>query len=144
MNGAKKIFVQSMMISTGILFLNGILAVFQHFSGDGKDIVLLWYHPITIILTGVLCALPTLLLKNRDQWDPKTFLLRVALHALSLYAVILGMGWLFQWYTDAEGCLGVSVVFFLVYAFVWLSSHWLDKQDEKQINQALENIRDQE
>ncbi len=144
MSGAKKIFVQSMMISTGILFLNGILAVFQHFFGDGDDIVLLWYHPITIILTGVLCALPTLLLRNRDQWGRKTFLLRVSLHALTLYAVILGTGWLFQWYTDTEGCVSVSIVFFLVYAFVWLSSHWLDKQDEKQINLALESIRDQE
>ena len=101
-------------------------------------------HPITIILTGILCALPTLLLRNRDQWTRETFALRIALHALALYAVILGMGWLFQWYTDAAGCFGVSVVFFLVYGFVWLSSHWLDKQDEKKINQALEGIRDLE
>ncbi len=144
MNGAKKIFVQSMMISTGILFLNGILAVFQHFSGGGSDMVLQWYHPITIILTGVLCALPTLLLTNRDQWDRKTFARRIALHCLALYAVVIGLGWLCQWYTDPAGFFGVSAVFFLVYAFVWLSSHWLDKQDEKRINQALDGIRDPE
>ena len=38
----------------------------------------------------------------------------------------------------------VSVIFFLVYAFVWLSSLWLDKQDEKKINRALDAIRDEE
>ena len=50
----------------------------------------------------------------------------------------------FNGYTGAAGCFGVSVVFFLLYGFVWLSSHWLDKQDEKKINQALEGIRDLE
>ena len=144
MNGAKKIFIQSMTISTGILFLNGVLAVVRYFSGSGGDLTIKWYHPITIILIGVLCALPTLLLRNSDQWDRKTFFKRVALHALMLYAVILGMGRLLKWYTDAAGCVGVSAVFFPVYAFVWLSGHWLDKQDEKKINQALEGIRDRE
>ena len=67
MNIAKKLFVQSMAIATGILFLNGVNAVIQHFAGN--DIILLWYHPITIVLTGVFCALPTVLLRDADQWD---------------------------------------------------------------------------
>ena len=142
MSIAKKIFVQSMAISTGILFLNGINAVVQHFAGN--DITLQWYHPITIVLTGVLCALPTVLLRDEDQWDRKTFLIRVSVHCVSLCAVVLGAGWLFRWYTDPESLFGVGVVFFLVYAFVWLASHWLDKQDEKKINHALDTIRDDE
>lgn len=142
MNTAKKVYVQSLTISTAILFLNGILAVIQHFAGN--DMVLLWYHPIAIVLTGVFCALPTVLLWDRDQWDRKTLWLRVSLHCLALYAVVVGVGYLFRWYADSEGLAGVSVVFFAVYAFVWLSSHWLDKQDEKKINRALEAIRDRE
>ena len=142
MNAAKKLFVQSTIISTSILFLNGINAVFQHFSGN--DIVLQWYHPISIVLTGVLCSLPTVLLLDWDQWDKKTLRFRVALHCLALYAAVAGAGWLFKWYSDAEGFVGLSVIFFVIYAFVWLSSHWLDKQDEKKINQALDEIRDSE
>ena len=142
MNAAKKLFVQSTIISTSILFLNGISAVFQHFAGH--DIVLQWYHPISIVLTGVLCSLPTVLLLDWDQWDKKTLWFRVGLHCLALYAAVAGAGWLFKWYSDAEGFVGLSVIFFIIYAFVWLSSHWLDKQDEKKINRALDEIRDSE
>ena len=142
MNIAKKIFVQSMAISTGILFLNGINAVIQHFSGN--DITLQWYHPITIVMTGILCALPTVLLRDEDQWDRKTFWIRVSVHCLSLYAIVIGAGRLFGWYTDPVSFISVSIIFFLVYAFVWLTSHWLDKQDEKKINHALDTIRDNE
>ena len=38
----------------------------------------------------------------------------------------------------------MSVIFFVIYVFVWLSSHWLDKRDEKKINRALDEIRDSE
>ena len=74
MNIAKKIFVQSMAISTAILFLNGINAFIQHFAGN--DISLQWYHPVTIVLTGILCALPTVLLRDEGRWDRKTFWIR--------------------------------------------------------------------
>ncbi len=142
MNITKKLFVQSMVISTAILFLNGINAVIQHYAGN--DITLQWYHPVTIVLTGVFCALPTVLLRDMDQWDRKTFWIRVSVHCLLLYAVVIGAGWLFRWYDNTESFISVSVIFFIVYAFVWLSSHWLDKQDEKKINHALDTIRDDE
>lgn len=142
MNIVKKLFIQSMIISTSILFLNGINMVIQHFRGN--DITLLWYHPVTIILTGILCALPTFLLRDSSSWDRKTFWRRVPLHCLSLYAILVGAGRLFGWYEDAEDLIGISVIFFAIYVFVWLSGHWLDKQDEKKINRALDAIRDTE
>ena len=142
MNMVKKLFVQSMIISTSILFLNGINMVIQHLKGN--DLARQWYHPLTIILTAVLCALPTVLLRGSDQWDRKTFWRRVPLHCLVLYAVVAGAGWLFGWYDDAESLISISIIFFIIYVFVWLSSHWLDKQDEKKINQALDTIRDTE
>ena len=142
MSIAKKLFVQSMIISTSILFLNGISMVLQHFAGH--DIVLQWYHPVSIVLTGILCALPTILLRDSDRWDRKTFWVRVPLHCLALYAAVAGAGWLFRWYDNTESWISVSIVFLVVYVFVWLSSHWLDKQDEKKINHALDAIRDTE
>ena len=53
-----------------------------------------------------------------------------------------GLG--FQMVHGREGFIGLSVIFFVIYVFVWLSSHWLDKQDEKKINRALDDIRDKE
>lgn len=142
MKMVKKLFIQSMIISTSILFLNGINMVIQHFAGN--DLTLQWYHPVTIVLTGILCALPTILLRDSDRWDRKTFWFRVSLHCLLLYAVILGAGWVFGWYDDVKSLISISVIFFIIYAFVWLSSHWLDKQDEKKINHVLDTIRDPE
>jgi len=142
MKMVKKLFIQSMIISTSILFLNGINMVIQHFAGN--DLTLQWYHPVTIVLTGILCALPTILLRDSDRWDRKTFWFRASLHCLLLYAVILGAGWVFGWYDDVKSLISISVIFFIIYAFVWLSSHWLDKQDEKMINHALDTIRDPE
>ena len=142
MSITKKLFVQSMAIASAILFLNGINAVIQHFAGN--DITLQWYHPITIILTGIFCALPTILLRDVDQCDRKTFRVRVSVHCLSLYAIVTGAGRLFRWYNDPESFASVSIIFFIVYVFVWLLSHWLDKQDEKKINHALDSIRDDE
>lgn len=142
MNTVKKLFIQSTIISTSILLINGIIFVFQHFAGN--DVVLLWYHPVTIVLTGVLCALPTLLLENMEQWDRKKLRLRVTLHCFSLYAVVIGASTLFHWYSEIEGYISVSVIFFVIYGFVWLATLWLDKKDEKQINLALDAIRDNE
>lgn len=142
MSIAKKIFIQSMAISMSLFLLNGINMVLQHFAG--KDIVMLWYHPMTIILTGLLCALPTVLLRNMDQWPPKTFICRVALHGLTLYAVVTGAGYVFGWYEDLVGFLCISAMFWVIYVFVWLCSHWMDKLDEKKINRALDEIRDSE
>ena len=142
MNIVKKLFVQSMIISTSILFLNGINMVIQHLAGN--DLTLQWFHPISIILTAVLCSLPTILLRESDQWDRKTFWRRVPLHCLSLYAVVAGAGWLFGWYGNVESWISVTIIFFIIYVFVWLSSHWLDKQDEKKIDHALDTIRDPE
>ena len=48
MSIAKKLFIQSMAIATGILFLNGLNAVIQHFAGN--DVTLQWYHPLTIVV----------------------------------------------------------------------------------------------
>ena len=142
MNIVKKLFIQSMIISASILFLNGINMVIQHFAGN--DLTLQWFHPVSIILTAVLCSLPTILLRDSDQWDRKTFWRRVPLHCLSLYTVVAGAGWLFGWYDNVESWISVTIIFFIIYVFVWLSCHWLDKQDEKKINHALDTIRDPE
>ena len=142
MNIVKKLFVQSMAISVSLLLINGIHMVVKHFSG--QDIVMLWYHPISILLTGVLCALPTLLLRNMEEWPPRVFLRRVALHGLLLYAIVAGAGRLLGWYEDTAGFVCVSVIFLTVYIFVWLISHWMDRQDVKKINSALDSIRDSE
>lgn len=136
----KIVFEQTMTISTGIFFMIGIGGVITHFSG--KSYSLDWYHPLSIILIGFLCALPTLLLEEAE--GGKSSSLRIFLHCLSLFAIVSFAGYIFNWYKDLSSYISVAVIFFAVYAFVWISSLWMSKVDENKINKALEKLHDDE
>lgn len=138
----KLLFQQSMMITTGCLTAVSIEACFYHLKGD--DITLAWYHPMTMLLCGFLCALPSLLWIGYEKKNNVQLVLRLIVHCLFLYGVVMGMGYLFRWYLRIDGFLFVSGSFFFIYAFVWVASMWLAKQDEKKINKALDKIRDTE
>lgn len=110
----------------------------------GNETNLPWYIPISIILCGFICAIPTVMWNHREALTRKQFRVRLILHFLSLYLIIAAMGALFQWYDSVQGLLGISVTFFIVYLFVWLATYWITKKDDREINEALKNIRDQE
>ena len=136
----KIVFEQTMTISTGIFFMIGIGGVITHLSG--KSYSLDWYHPLSIILISFLCALPTLLLEEAQ--GGKSSALRIIMHCLSLFAIVSIAGYIFNWYTEISGYISVAVIFFVVYAFVWTASIWMNKVDENKINKALEKFRDEE
>ena len=66
MKRAKIIFNQTLMISTGILFGLGIQALINYLAGGKAEITWPWYIPLSVILTGFLCALATALLIDRE------------------------------------------------------------------------------
>jgi cbb3-type cytochrome oxidase subunit 3 len=43
-----------------------------------------------------------------------------------------------------DGFIFMTIIFFMVYVFVWLMTLWFHKRDENQINKALDDIRDEE
>ena len=137
-----KIFRQSAVISVSILLVNGVNAVIQHFLGN--DITLSWYHPIIIVLVGVVCALPTLFLRDIGSCSRRSFMIRVVLHFLTLYAAVIGAGYLLGMCAGSGGLIAVSTVFFITYAIVWLTEYLIDRQNAKKINLALSAIRDEE
>ena len=139
-NKAKVIFEQTMIISTGIFFMIGIGGVITHLSGG--EFSLDWYHPLSIILIGFLCALPTVFLKEID--GNKSGFGRIVLHFLCLLGVVSFAGRIFRWYTELSGYMSLVVTFIIVYVFVWLSSLWMGKVDENKINKALEDFHDEE
>lgn len=137
----KLIFDQTLMISTGILFLIGMEGVISHLMGG--EFELYWYHPISIVLTGFFCSFPTFLF--RDEFPNRgSFRLRVVLHCLLEWGIVSLAGWIFRWYTIWQGYLVVMIFYFLIYGFVWLATIWMHKIDEEKINQALREIRDEE
>lgn len=138
----KTIFMQMLMISTGVIAVMAIEGIFYHLSG--YNFQLEWYHPISVLVTGVVCSVPSLLLTGYEEWPKKKLIVRLTLHAIVMYAVVIFMGYLFKWYTILSGFLFLSLGYVLVYGFVWGASLWVCKRDEKEINAALEDIRDEE
>lgn len=142
MDKLKMIFQQTLMISTGILFVAGIEGVVSHLMG--KSFALEWYAPFSMILTGFLCSLPTWLLILKEDSVKKRFIWNLILHCLALWAIVSIMGWIFRWYSRLGEYLFVAIGYFAVYVFVWVATIWLQRSEDNQINEALKNIQDEE
>lgn len=142
MERLKFLFQQTMMISFGIIAGLSIQGIVSHSVEDA--FVLQWYHPASIIVTGILCSLPSLLLGGGKEHSRKSFHIRIALHFVFLFAVVMSMGYIFRWYSTIEGAIWIVCDYVIIYVFVWLVSGWLGIINQKEINNALEKIRDEE
>ena len=140
----KLIFSQTLMISTGILFGVGVQALIQHLNTGMKNLEWQWYIPLSIIFTGFLCALASLFLLEDEGEKVSRSGLRIVLHFLFLFGVVAGCGYLFGWYDNALGLAVIGGMYVLIYGFVWAGSLWMGKADEKKINEAIDQIRDEE
>ena len=58
--------------------------------------------------------------------------------------MVAGCGWLFGWYSNLTEFIVIAVMYVVIYAFVWISSLWMAKTDEKKINEAIKDIQDEE
>lgn len=138
----KVLFLQVLMISTGIVAVMSIEGVVYHLMGD--TFMLDWYHPLSILVAAVLCTIPSVLFSGFEEWPKSKFMVRLVIHALILYAVVAGLGYLFHWYSAFSGFICVSIGYFFVYVFVWVVTMWTNKRAANEINVALDNIRDEE
>ena len=139
----KVIVMQAMMITFGIVAVVGLSVAVEHVNGE-YIWQMEWYHPLSFILTGILGAIPTVVWQNLESLSKKQFIVRLILHCLTLYVVVMACGFFFKWYTELSGFIGVSISFILVYAFVWAATIFGFKQDEKELNAAIDQIRDEE
>lgn len=142
MDKLKIVFQQTLMISTGILFIVGIEGFLSHLMG--KSFTLEWYDPLSMILTGFLCSLPTWLLILKEDSVKKHFIWTLILHCLALWAIVSIMGWIFHWYSSPREYLFVAIAYFAVYVFVWAATIWIQRSEDNKINEALKNIQDKE
>lgn len=130
------------MISTGTLFVAGINGVKSYLTGT--EFGFAWYYPFSIILLGILCAVPTALFILDAEGRKDITRCSLILHFLSEWAVTAMMGWVFRWYASSLQLLEISMDFVAVYIFVWTSTLWLFRQEDKKINRALKDIQDDE
>ena len=146
MNKLKLWLEQTMTISFAIyvgIIIEGLVYALK---GDALSTFnLSWLQLVSVILTGAVCSLPTVFWLVSDTDIPKNkYIVRIILHCIGLYAVVSLFGWVFKWYTQLGGFIMITIIYFMVYVFVWCVSLWFHKRDENQINKALDDIRDEE
>ena len=146
MNKLKFWLEQTMMISFAILvgiILEG-LAYCLLVGAPLASFSLTWLQLLSVVLTGALCSIPTLIWLQDKEYTKKQFMVRLILHCLGLYVIVSLFGLVFKWYTQIDGFVMMTLIFFMVYVFVWLVTLWFHKRDDNRINKALDEIRDEE
>ena len=144
MTKIKILFNQTLMISTAILFGIGVQSLLQYMLRGQGDFTWPWYLPLSIVFTGFLCALPTMLILDIDSESKKKVIVRNVIHFILVGGVVSFCGYLFKWYDNLEDYLPILVMYVLIYLFVWGATLWLVKTDEKKINEAIKQFRDED
>ena len=139
MSKIKMVFLQTSFISLGIFFAVGIAQAISHFAGSPYNTD--WYFLLSVIFAGFLCSLPSFILCFEKI---KPFFVRIIIQFTMVLASVSLLGWLFKWYTGLVGYLFIVLIFIFVYAFVWIMTKWFYVKEDKEINNALNSIRDEE
>jgi hypothetical protein len=139
MSKLKMVFLQTSFISLGIFLAVGIAQTVMHFLGNTYSTE--WYFLLSVIFAGVLCSLPSFILCIEKI---KPFFIRILIQFIMVFAAVSLLGWLFKWYTNIIGYLFVILIFVCVYVFVWVMTKWFYVKEDKEINNALDSIRDEE
>ena len=145
MNRFKLWLEQTMTISFAIyvgIIIEGL--VYAMMGDPLTSFNLTWLQLVSVILTGALCSLPTVFWLADTDIPKNKFIVRIILHCIGLYAIVSLFGYIFKWYVKLDGFIMVTVIYFLVYVFVWIVTLWFHKRDDNKINKALDDIRDEE
>ena len=140
MKKVKLILEQTFMLSFLMQVVVSLESLYSRIMGE--PIVFDWYIPLSIVLASFLCSLPTLILMSERERPLRRLLPRF--HCILLYALVMGMGYLFHWYSTFTYFIVTTISYFVIYALVWTFSVFLKKYDEKLINDALLAIQDED
>lgn len=144
MNKIKLIFIQTLMVSTAILFGIGVQAVISHFVGGFEVMNWPWYIPLSIVLSGFLSSIPTTLILSLDTLSKRRMWFRIILHFILVGVIVSLCGLVFKWFDSLAGYIPIIGMYILIYVFVWAASGWMAKSDEKKINEAIKDFQDED
>ena len=139
----KVIFNQTLMISSGILFGLGIEELVEFLMTGDKQLTWQWYIPLSIILCAFVCSVPSIIFVD-DYSTKRVYIIKVLIHFVCIFAAVSIFAKLFGWYETLGGYLVIAVMIFIIYGFTWAATCWLAKSDEAKINEALDDMRDED
>ena len=128
-----------MFIAVSIFTFIGLQFMVRFLVTGNTTYSLAWHLPLSIILTAVLCSLPSLILYRDEKLAAPHYLL----HYVCVAIIVAIAGWLFDWYQGLGGLVWLMLIYTVIYSLTWLMMSWMSAAEDKKINQALEAMREE-
>ncbi len=91
-----------------------------------------------ILISGALTGLVTALFFFKEFKNTKDFIIRSAIHYLCMCAIMIVIGYWFNWMElEIGNILGMILSVTVVYAITWVVDYLLAKKDADELNRAL-------
>lgn len=124
-------------ITVGILFVTAIYIPVFYGWDNIIHVDILWQ----ILATSAVCTLGSLLLPLEDEKEvPKVpMLIRTVLYYVYINLIVLGLGFLFGWFTFRNGAqvFGMELAIAAVFIVVYLVCAWSQYREAKRMNEKL-------
>lgn len=124
-------------ITVGIVFVTAIYIPVFYGWDDEIYADILWQ----ILFLSAVCALGSIILplEGEKELSRKALLIRIILYYIYVNAVVLGLGFLYRWFTFRNGLqvLGMELAIAFVFGMIWLIVYWSQCQEAKRMNQKL-------
>lgn len=137
MKRLESMFVLFEKVTVGIVFVTAVyIPVFYGWENEiHADI--LWQ----ILFLSAVCALGSVILplEGEKEVSRKCMFIRSLLYYAYINVVVLGLGFLYEWFTFRNGwqVLGMELAIVFVFGVVWLIVYWSQCQEAKRMNQKL-------
>lgn len=126
-------------VTAGILFVTAVfISVFYGWDID-LDVGILWQ----ILFLSAVCALGSMILPLEGEKEKEVsriaMLVRTIIYFIYINAVVLGFGFLFEWFTFDNGwqVLGIELAILFVFVAVFLIFYWSQCLEAKRMNEKL-------
>lgn len=128
-------------VTAGILFVTAVyIPVFYGWEIELK-VGILWQ----IFFLSAVCALGSVILPLEGEKEKEVsriaMLVRTVLYFIYINVAVLGLGFLFEWFTFGNiwQVLGMELAILFVFVGVFLISYWSQYREAKRMNEKLKN-----
>lgn len=138
----RNMFQQMLLIAFGVTCSLALWGGISELSGH--SLTFSFRHLLSILVAGVACPWTSLILEKVMNKPRKQYLMGIVLHFFLTMGIVMLLGFLFEWYTETTGAIAVLIDYVIIYVFVWAGTYWAGLLDQRKINSALDDIRDEE
>lgn len=99
-----------------------------------------------LLLLCFICSLvSTFILESEKECSKKQAISRIIIHIIIIYGVIFCGGLICEWITirNIGECLGFSLMFFVIYAGIWIAMYKRDNKEAQEFNKRIKYFKEE-